>query len=67
MVPPEGEDGYRVQLFNTRGGSDDGEVLPAVASDLLPFERDDMTAFVQVSKAVQEALKKQASEASVAT
>lgn len=59
MLPCEdGEDRYRVQLFSTRSGSEDGEVVPAKASQLLLFENDDMPAFFQVAKVVQDALMK---------
>merc|ERR1719359_1848309 len=59
MLPPDGEEQYRIQLFNTRGGSEDAEVLPATSSELLPLEKDDMPAFFQVAKAVQDAVMKQ--------
>jgi hypothetical protein len=61
MLPPDRDDKsspFRIQLFNTKGGSEDGEVLPAEASQLLTLEKEDPAAFFQVAQVLQKALSK---------
>lgn len=68
LLPPDQDDAnptptkktnkYRIQLYNTQGGAEDGEVLPAESSQLLALENHDAPAYSQVMQIVQKDLAK---------